>query len=102
MTRRHIRESGLFLVGRFLSLGINFAAQVLIVRYLTTIDYGALLLRNLAPYCFVSAGWPTRVVPRIGRKRVETHIYLCRPWRPSMRIRMRKIKATGGGQVAQK
>jgi O-antigen/teichoic acid export membrane protein len=40
-TRKQIRGSSLFLAGRFLSLGINFAAQVLMVRYLATADYGA-------------------------------------------------------------
>ncbi len=42
VTRTHIRGSSLFLAGRFLSLGINFAAQVLMVRYLSTAHYGAL------------------------------------------------------------
>lgn len=37
-----IRGSSLFLFGRFLSLGINFSTQVLIVRYLSTSSYGAL------------------------------------------------------------
>jgi O-antigen/teichoic acid export membrane protein len=41
-TRIQIRGSSLFLVGRFLSLAINFAAQVLMVRYLSTANYGAL------------------------------------------------------------
>jgi O-antigen/teichoic acid export membrane protein len=40
-TSRHIRGSSLLLVGRTLSMAINFAAQVLIVRYLTREDYGA-------------------------------------------------------------
>lgn len=40
-TRRQIRGSSLFLVGRLLSKGVNFAAQVLIVRYLSRNDYGA-------------------------------------------------------------
>src|SRR5215471_4822662 len=39
---KQIRGSSLFLLGRFLSLGINFAAQVLMVRYLSTSEYGAL------------------------------------------------------------
>jgi len=42
VTRTHIRGSSLFLAGRFLSLGINFATQVLMVRYLSTAHYGAL------------------------------------------------------------
>lgn len=41
-TRKQIRGSSLFLAGRFLSIGINFSAQVLMVRYLATADYGAL------------------------------------------------------------
>ncbi len=40
-TSRQIRGSSLLLVGRTLSMAINFAAQVLIVRYLTREDYGA-------------------------------------------------------------
>ena len=40
-TRKHIRGSGLLLAGRLLSVGINFASQVLMVRYLSTSDYGA-------------------------------------------------------------
>jgi O-antigen/teichoic acid export membrane protein len=40
-TRRQIRGSSLLLVGRILSLGINFLVQILIVRYLTKADYGA-------------------------------------------------------------
>lgn len=41
-TRMQVRGSSLFLAGRFLSLGINFAAQISIVRYLSTTEYGAL------------------------------------------------------------
>lgn len=41
-TRKQIRGSSLFLAGRFLSMGINFSAQVLMVRYLATAEYGAL------------------------------------------------------------
>jgi O-antigen/teichoic acid export membrane protein len=40
-TRKQIRGSSLLLLGRFLSLGINFGIQVLIVRYLSKADYGA-------------------------------------------------------------
>ena len=40
-TRKQIRGSSLLLVGRFVSLGINFLVQVLIVRYLSKADYGA-------------------------------------------------------------
>ena len=41
LTRRQIRGSSLLLAGRFVSVGINFAAQVLVVRYLSTQNYGA-------------------------------------------------------------
>jgi O-antigen/teichoic acid export membrane protein len=40
-TRRHLRGSSLLLLGRVLSLGINFAVGVLTVRYLAKGDYGA-------------------------------------------------------------
>lgn len=40
-TRRQIRGSSLLLAGRMLSLGVNFATQVLIVRYLSKADFGA-------------------------------------------------------------
>ncbi|MCP5023876.1 MAG: oligosaccharide flippase family protein [bacterium] len=36
-----VRGSGLFVVGRVLSVLVNFATQVLVVRYLTKADYGA-------------------------------------------------------------
>lgn len=41
-TKTHIRGSSLLLGGQCLSLTINFAAQVLVVRYFSTGDYGAL------------------------------------------------------------
>ena len=40
-TRGQIRGSTLLMLGRGLSLGLNFLAQVLAVRYLTKLDYGA-------------------------------------------------------------
>ena len=40
-TRRQIRGSSLLLAGRMLSLAVNFATQVLIVRYLSKSDFGA-------------------------------------------------------------
>ena len=40
-TRKQIRGSSLLLGGRFISLGINFAIQILIVRYLSKADYGS-------------------------------------------------------------
>jgi O-antigen/teichoic acid export membrane protein len=42
MTQTQIRGSSLFLGGRLLSLGINLSAQVLMVRFLSLADYGAL------------------------------------------------------------
>ncbi len=39
--RKQIRGSGLLLAGRILAVGINFLVQVLIVRYLSKMDYGA-------------------------------------------------------------
>jgi len=40
-SRRQIRGSSVFVVGRLLSLGTNFLTQILIVRYLAKSDYGA-------------------------------------------------------------
>jgi O-antigen/teichoic acid export membrane protein len=40
--RRHIRSSSLLVAGRFISLGMNLLTQILIVRYLSKSDYGAL------------------------------------------------------------
>ncbi len=40
-TKKQIRGSSLLLFGKLLSMGINFAAQVVIVRYLSKTDYGA-------------------------------------------------------------
>ena len=40
-TTSQIRGSSLLLVGRTLSMAVNFLVQILIVRYLTTADYGA-------------------------------------------------------------
>jgi O-antigen/teichoic acid export membrane protein len=41
VTNKHIRGSALLLAGRLISLGLNLASQVLIVRYLSKLDYGA-------------------------------------------------------------
>ena len=41
MTRTQVRGSSLLLVGRVLSMGLNFVTQVLIVRTLTKTEYGA-------------------------------------------------------------
>ncbi len=40
-TTKQIRGSALLMAGRGISLGLNFAVQVLIVRYLSKLDYGA-------------------------------------------------------------
>ncbi len=40
-TRRHLRGSALLLAGRLIALVIEFAAHVLVVRYLTKTDFGA-------------------------------------------------------------
>ena len=39
-SRRQIRGSSLLLLGRVLSVGVNFGIQVMIVRYLSKADYG--------------------------------------------------------------
>jgi O-antigen/teichoic acid export membrane protein len=39
--RKQIRGSSLLLVGRIASLGVNFAVQIIVIRYLTKSDYGA-------------------------------------------------------------
>ena len=40
-TRKYIRGSSLLFVGRLLAILLNFAVQVLIVRYLSKQDFGA-------------------------------------------------------------
>ncbi len=40
-TRKQVRGSSLLLIGRLMSLAVNFVVQILIVRYLTKADYGA-------------------------------------------------------------
>jgi O-antigen/teichoic acid export membrane protein len=41
ITKRLLRGSSLLLVGRVIALGLNFAVQLLIVRYLSLSEYGA-------------------------------------------------------------
>ena len=41
-TKKHLRGSALLLSGRVISMAANFVGQVLIVRYLSKSDYGAL------------------------------------------------------------
>jgi O-antigen/teichoic acid export membrane protein len=38
---QHIRRSSVLLVGRLVTLGLNFGSQVLLVRYLSRADFGA-------------------------------------------------------------
>jgi O-antigen/teichoic acid export membrane protein len=51
-TRKQIRGSSLFLFGRMLSLGINFGTQVLMVRHLSTRDFGELAYGLAMVSCF--------------------------------------------------
>ena len=39
--QRHIRSSGVLLVGRVFAVGLNFASQVVLVRYLSRSSFGA-------------------------------------------------------------
>jgi O-antigen/teichoic acid export membrane protein len=39
--RKQIRGSSLLLAGRIVSLGVNFAVQIVVIRYLSKTDYGA-------------------------------------------------------------
>lgn len=41
IARKQVRGSSLLMLGKFFSVGFNFAAQILIVRYLSKSDYGA-------------------------------------------------------------
>ena len=41
VAKKQFRGSSLLLAGRFVAIGVNFAFQVLVVRYLTKSDYGA-------------------------------------------------------------
>jgi O-antigen/teichoic acid export membrane protein len=75
--RTQVRGSSLLLVGRFLAIGINFAAQVLMVRYLSTADYGALAYAlSVVAFCqtFATLGLD-RAVTRFVPIYHETHEY---------------------------
>lgn len=41
LTKKQLRGSSLLLAGKIISVGLNFVAQVLLVRFLTQSDYGA-------------------------------------------------------------
>jgi O-antigen/teichoic acid export membrane protein len=64
-TRKQIRGSSLLLAGRLLALVVNFAVQVLIVRYLTKSSYGAFA------YALSVAGFG-QVIIRFGLDRAVT------------------------------
>ncbi len=76
-TREHIRGSTLLLVGRGISLLVNFAVQVFTVRYLAKSDYGAFA------YAFAIAGTVSnaillglgRAVSRMAPMYEEKHEY---------------------------
>jgi O-antigen/teichoic acid export membrane protein len=77
LTRKQLRGSSLLLAGRLLGMGINFATQVLMVRSLSTADYGA-----WAYALSVVAFWRTfaslglqRAVPRFVPIYHEQHEY---------------------------
>lgn len=64
VTRQHLRGSNLMLVGRLVSLGINFLVNVLTVRYLSKSDYGAFsygLTIGTAGASFLLFGMPRAV-----------------------------------------
>jgi O-antigen/teichoic acid export membrane protein len=57
-SRAQIRGSSLLLSGRFISLGANFLAQLLMVRYLATAEYGALAYGlSIVAFCQPFAGF---------------------------------------------
>lgn len=73
--RTQIRGSSLFVVGRFISLGVNFLSQLLLVRYLATAQYGAIAYGlSIVAFCqpFASLGLQdaaSRFVPIFHEKR---------------------------------
>jgi O-antigen/teichoic acid export membrane protein len=77
ITRKQLRGSSLLLAGRLLGMGINFATQVLLVRYLSTADYGAwAYVLSVVAFCrtFASLGLQ-RAVPRFVPIYHEKHEY---------------------------
>jgi O-antigen/teichoic acid export membrane protein len=74
VVREHLRGSSLLLVGRCLSVGLSFLAQVIVVRYLTTTEYGAWAYGlSMVAFCqgFVSLGLDrsiTRFLPIFEEK----------------------------------
>jgi O-antigen/teichoic acid export membrane protein len=77
ITRKQLRGSSLLLAGRLFGMGINFATQVLMVRYLSTADYGAwAYVLSVVACCrtFASLGLQ-RAVPRFVPIYHEQHEY---------------------------
>jgi O-antigen/teichoic acid export membrane protein len=57
-SRTQIRGSSLLLVGRFISLGVNFLSQLLMVRYLATAEFGAIAYGlSIVAFCQPFAGF---------------------------------------------
>lgn len=75
MTRKHIRGSSLLLVGRGISVGGKFLAQLLIVRYLSTTDYGAWTYALTAVAFFQAALGLNRAIPRFLPQFLEEEDY---------------------------
>ena len=75
LARDQIRGSSLLLFGRLISVGVNFLSQVLVVRYLSTSDYGAWAYAlSVVAFCqgFATLGLDravTRFVPIYEEKR---------------------------------
>jgi len=81
IAQKQIRGSSLLLSGRLLATGVNFVAQVLIVRYLSTSDYGAwayalsivAFLQTLAPLGLERA--MSRFIPIYHEKREYDKVF---------------------------
>lgn len=57
-SRTQIRGSSLLLLGRFISLGVNFLSQLLMVRYLETAEFGAIAYGlSIVAFCQPFAGF---------------------------------------------
>lgn len=72
-----VRGGSLLLGGRVVAVGINLATQVLVIRYLTSADYGALAL--VISLTWVARNFSTlglhRVLPRLLPEYHESHDY---------------------------
>ncbi|HSK11136.1 MAG TPA: oligosaccharide flippase family protein [Vicinamibacterales bacterium] len=75
--RTHIRGSSLLLFGRLISVVLNFAVQVLIVRYLTKHDYGAFAYS--LGFVAIASSWALagmgKTIPRLVPIYLEQHRY---------------------------